>query len=243
MWQWQTWQDLPYLRCSLLESWRHGFFTSHFYPHSPQILTEVLAPDAVSYQLQQVHGNQVVKPSQKLTQGDGLISEQSLQAVWVASADCTPILIGDIVSRKVCAVHAGWRGTAQGIVKEAIALFLKEGCALENLRVALGPAISGTVYQVGLKVAADVCASILPATNDILSLAQTLDPSPIQADSQPDRVRLNVSLVNYMQLQQLGLKSEQMAIAPFCTYQQPEYFFSYRRTKEKKVQWSGIVQS
>jgi hypothetical protein len=31
------------------------------------------------------------------------------------------------------------------------------------------------------------------------------------------------------------------AIAPYCTYQTPEYFFSYRREKQKKVQWSGIV--
>ena len=33
------------------------------------------------------------------------------------------------------------------------------------------------------------------------------------------------------------------AIAPYCTYQTPEYFFSYRWEKQKKVQWSGIVSS
>jgi len=33
------------------------------------------------------------------------------------------------------------------------------------------------------------------------------------------------------------------AIAPYCTYQTPEYFFSYRREKQKKVQWSGIVSN
>ncbi|MGK7891953.1 MAG: laccase domain-containing protein [Leptolyngbyaceae cyanobacterium] len=32
-----------------------------------------------------------------------------------------------------------------------------------------------------------------------------------------------------------------MAIAPYCTFQDPDQFFSYRRTREKKVQWSGIV--
>ncbi|MEM6715611.1 MAG: laccase domain-containing protein, partial [Cyanobacteria bacterium P01_C01_bin.147] len=34
---------------------------------------------------------------------------------------------------------------------------------------------------------------------------------------------------------------EQLATAPHCTFQEPERFFSYRRTREKKVQWSGIV--
>jgi hypothetical protein len=47
--------------------------------------------------------------------------------------------------------------------------------------------------------------------------------------------------VNELQLEQLGIHSEQIAIASYCTYQQPEHFFSYRRDKLKKVQWSGIV--
>ena len=34
---------------------------------------------------------------------------------------------------------------------------------------------------------------------------------------------------------------EQIAIAPYCTFQTPEHFFSYRREQQKKVQWSGIV--
>jgi hypothetical protein len=49
--------------------------------------------------------------------------------------------------------------------------------------------------------------------------------------------------VNELQLERMGISGEQVAIAPHCTYQQPEYFFSYRRDKEKKVQWSGIVSS
>jgi polyphenol oxidase len=39
----------------------------------------------------------------------------------------------------------------------------------------------------------------------------------------------------------LGINPEQIAIAPYCTFQEQDLFFSYRRTGEKKVQWSGIV--
>jgi copper oxidase (laccase) domain-containing protein len=42
-------------------------------------------------------------------------------------------------------------------------------------------------------------------------------------------------------MEQLGIDSEQIAIAPHCTYQEAEHFFSYRRDQLKKVQWSGIV--
>jgi len=44
-------------------------------------------------------------------------------------------------------------------------------------------------------------------------------------------------------LEQLGISLEQIAIAPYCTFQTPEHFFSYRREREKKVQWSGIVST
>ena len=51
----------------------------------------------------------------------------------------------------------------------------------------------------------------------------------------------DVRKVNVLQLESLGITAEQIAIAPYCTYQTPEYFFSYRREQQKKIQWSGIV--
>lgn len=127
-WHWRNWEGMPYLTCSILEPWQHGFFTQPFWPRSPQELTQVLQPDASVYRLKQVHGNTVLTPQEidhKLSNGgddvdgegdsalasaDGLVSEQPLQAVWVASADCTPVLIGDIKTGQVAAIHAGWRG-------------------------------------------------------------------------------------------------------------------------------------
>ncbi len=74
-----------------------------------------------------------------------------------------------------------------------------------------------------------------------MDVLQQLPNSPIFDDSQPGRVRLDVRRVNALQLEQLGIQPEQVAIAPYGTYQVPEHFFSYRRDKLKKVQWSGIV--
>jgi copper oxidase (laccase) domain-containing protein len=110
----------------------------------------------------------------------------------------------------------------------------------------MGPAIAGEVYQVSETVAAEVGASIVsPDKADtpeaILDVLQQLPDSPYLDDPKPGRVRLDVRRVNAIQLEQLGISSEQVAIAPHCTYQQPEHFFSYRRDKLKKVQWSGIV--
>ncbi|GAP98827.1 peptidoglycan editing factor PgeF [Leptolyngbya sp. NIES-2104] len=246
-WHWQTWNDLPYLTCSLLESWRHGFFTQQFSPRSPFELTEVLNPNADAYRVHQVHGNVVLSPfelenpydRENFSQADGLVSGKSQQAVWACSADCTPALIGDVKTGNVSAVHAGWRGTSQKIVPVAIAKLQSQGSRLEDLRIALGPAISGEVYQVSHQVALEVGASIDP--NPTLDRLMSLPNSPILEDATPGRSRLDVRRVIAIQLEQMGITSEQIAIAPHCTYQDPANFFSYRRAKLKKVQWSGIV--
>ncbi|MCU0552402.1 MAG: peptidoglycan editing factor PgeF [Leptolyngbya sp. Prado105] len=246
-WHWQTWNELPYLTCSLLESWQHGFFTQQFAPRVPEELIEVLDPAAEVYRVKQVHGNVVLSPSElerpgdpeKLSDADGMITERSQQAVWACSADCTPALIADTKTGNVAAVHSGWRGTSLKIVPMAIAKLQLQGTQIADLRIALGPAISGEVYQVSHQVALEVGASIEPEPE--LDQLIGLPNSPILTDSTQGRSRLDVRRVIAIQLEQMGITPEQIAIAPHCTYQDPDNFFSYRREKLKKVQWSGIV--
>lgn len=259
IWQWQTWNNLPYLTCSILESWQHGFFSLHYAPRSPAELTPVLHPAAQTFRVKQVHGNTVLAPSDmgepslghaspaELPAADGLMTEQAQQAVWVCSADCTPVLIADIETGQVAAVHAGWRGTALKIVPQAIARMQNQGTQLANVRVAMGPAIAGEVYQVSETVATEVGATIAlidPAhVSNSIAVLKDLPNSPVLDDPEPGRARLDVRRVNVLQLEQMGLSPEQIAIAPHCTYQDSTNFFSYRRTKQKNVQWSGIVSS
>ncbi|QLE55200.1 peptidoglycan editing factor PgeF [Nostoc sp. TCL26-01] len=252
-WHWHNWEGLSYLSCSLLKDWQHGFFTHQFWPMLPPELTKLLHPEASAYRLKQVHGNTVLTPQEidqqlcliedDLALADGLVSEQPLQAIWVASADCTPVLIGDVQTGQVAALHAGWRGTAKQIVPQAIARLQAQGSKLDDLRIAMGPAIAGEVYQVSVEVAAEIGASIISGDDPhkIVQALHALPHSPLLADPEPGRVRVDVRQVNTLQLQNLGISVEQIAIAPYCTYQTPEHFFSYRREQEKKVQWSGIV--
>jgi YfiH family protein len=251
-WHWQTWNGLPYLTCSLLKDWQHGFFTRSFSPRTPSDLVAVLQPAVPVYRVKQVHGNVVLKTgtvepldnlgSQEipLMEADGLFAENSSEAVWVATADCVPVLIADAQTGKVAAVHAGWRGTAAKIVPEAIAHFQAQGSQLEDLRIGLGPAISGQVYQVSLDVATQLAQSLVCDIGGLEPVYQ-LPNSPLMTDPEPDKVRLDVRRFNSLQLEQLGITPEQVAIAPYCTYQDPEAFFSYRREQLKRVQWSGIV--
>ena len=225
-----------------------------FYPRLPAELVAIWQPPASAYRVQQVHGDRLLTPTEieqeatenVLPPADALISDGTEQSLWVASADCTPALIGDLTTGRVAAIHAGWRGTAKRIIPKTIARFLEFGSALADLRIALGPAIAGEVYQVTLEVAAEVGASLfqpeeIDAPETILEALQAISDPPLLPDPEPGRIRLDVRRTNALQLEQLGITPGQIAIAPYCTYQQPQYFFSYRRTQQKNVQWSGIT--
>jgi polyphenol oxidase len=263
-WHWQTWQEHAYLTCDLLAPWEHGFFTQHFYPRLPEELVSIWQLEEAqlptsAYRVKQIHGKVVLTPQEiteivnqtndpdALAEADAVMSDSPQQSVWAASADCTPVLIGDLVTGQACAIHAGWRGTAQKIVPQAIARFLEFGSKKSDLRIAIGPAISGKIYQVDESVAVEVGQSILPDPNlepeIILTKLKHFPHPPILEDELPGKVRLDVPRVNHLQLEQLGINPEQIAIAPYCTFQDQDLFFSYRRTGEKKVQWSGIVSN
>lgn len=264
-WIWKTWDGTEYLTCSGLEQWPHGFFTRTHWPRSPSELVHGVQPAAEVLRVRQVHGNEVLSASDvrrlrcpNLEQlgpeesphpnADGIYSDGENQAVWVCSADCTPALIGDRRTGQVAAVHAGWRGTAAKILPMTIAQMMAMGSRIADLQVAMGPAISGSVYQVTQEVGTQVGESIPEWANSssenakpLTHALQALENPPFLADCEPGRVKLDVRRVNALQLETLGLTPAQIAIAPHCTFQDPERFFSYRRDGQKKVQWSGIV--
>ncbi|MGB3300582.1 MAG: peptidoglycan editing factor PgeF [Phormidesmis sp.] len=273
-WTWRIWQDKPFLTCNLIPQ-PHGFFTRHFHPLAPEDLVRILrhpkdavansVAEAAVYRVKQVHSGNVLMPAEiesiraaglpqsedgslvPFPLADGLVSDRPWQSVWACSADCTPALISDIVTGRVAAVHAGWRGTAQKIVPAAVTRMLEQGSELSNISVALGPAIDGSVYQVMHDVAAKVGASIVSERDgleeSLLAQLMAMKNPPVLSDQRAGRVRLDVRRVNQTQLEQMGLAVEQIAIAPHCTFQEPENFFSYRRTGAKQVQWAGIISS
>ena len=244
------WRD-GVLTCELLASWNHGFFTRSHSPKSPQDLHHHLTDIGKAYRAKQVHGNhlvtaQEIETSQKadapLPEADGVWAspDHGKHSVWVCTADCVPVLIGDRQTGAVAAVHAGWRGTAAGIVTKAIATLVSQGSELKDLQIALGPAISGQAYQVSQEVVDQVIATVK-------------EPVGVHPDPQhPDKAKLDLRQVQLQQLQEIGINPDQVAIAPYCTLQSEEIFFSYRRyflenphphPRSPQVQWSGIAIS
>ena len=149
-----------------------------------------------------------------LNETDAVITNLNGVCVAVKTADCVPILIFDPKRKVVAAVHAGWRGTVQHIVRKTICKMTEEfGSEPCNLFTGIGPSISPAVYEVGEEVWKQFSPDFYQATNT----------------AQKDKRHLDLWSANYHQLIMSGVPSNQIEIARICTWSDRNQFFSARR--------------
>ncbi len=184
----------------------HGFGTRH----SPSWAD----PNRLAM-LKQVHSSRVVAVDGAagcIGEGDALIANRPGMLVGVRTADCVPVLLVDARRRAVAAVHAGWRGSADRIVQNAVTAMRAEyGTDPADVHAAIGPCIRECCYQVGPEVAQRF-AGWIPA------LAGVESP-----------VKIDLAAVNRSQLEDAGVPAEQIYDYALCTRCLVEHFHSYRR--------------
>ncbi|HTC23885.1 MAG TPA: polyphenol oxidase family protein, partial [Gemmatimonadales bacterium] len=79
--------------------------------------------------------------------------------------DCMPVLLAAPGRRVVAAVHAGWRGTAAGVLEAAVDHLAREfAVSSDALEAVIGPSIGGCCYEVGENVVAAFRARTADAT-------------------------------------------------------------------------------
>lgn len=120
-----------------------------------QALQEELAPVAPRLaSARQAHGTRILEHGagwQGWLRVEGFDGHMALDrgiALAVTVADCVAVFIAH-PSGAVGLLHAGWRGTAGGIIGKAIGRLRERGVAAQDLRLHLGPAICGRCYEVG----------------------------------------------------------------------------------------------
>jgi len=105
----------------------------------------------------QVHGTRVAwhkgGEGWRLLDGlDGHATATPGSMLLVTVADCVPIYLVAPRQRVVALLHAGWRGTAGGILARGIELLGSHGVAPTDLVMHCGVAICGPCYEVGAEV-------------------------------------------------------------------------------------------
>lgn len=163
--------------------------------------------------LAQVHGNVPVRHdgiTDQLPEADAIFSEIPGRVCAVLSADCLPVLFADIRGRRVAAAHAGWRGLVAGVLRKTVESL---DCAPEELMAWLGPCIGRGAYQVG---------------EDVRQAFVRNDNAAKEAFRISGRTWLaDLNLLARQQLEKTGV--HRIYGSDFCTYSDPERFFSYRR--------------
>jgi YfiH family protein len=169
------------------------------------------------FELDQVHGRNVRSVAShesaelvRRESGDALVGSAGA-AVGVRTADCVPVLLADPVSRRVAAVHAGWRGVALGVVPAAIDVL---GVPPSRLLAAVFPHIRACCFEVGEEVREQL--AVLPGGEAAIT----------RPGAKPHVALASLLLA---QLMAAGVQAQHIDDVPGCTCCEPERFFSYRR--------------
>lgn len=164
-----------------------------------------------------IHRNQ--NPSELARkEGDWIVSFNPQVSLGIKVADCTAILgegraeNGDFI----LAIHAGWRGTASGVIENCLQSLAKVSGKPGNLRFWLSPSICQKCFEVGGEVLEALGA-------DSKNFAHKKSSA-----SDKEKYLLDLKGFQFKKLKSLG--ASEVFSNPLCTFCQPD-FISYRRAK------------
>lgn len=173
--------------------------------------------------LRQVHGDGVVifngeEPKDIwYKEGDALITRIPGYALAVFTADCFPILIFDPEQEAVGIVHAGWRGSAKGVVAKAIKKMQEVfKSAIKDMQIGIGPGICSSCLEVDAPVKQAFSAAQVPWDR-------------IAQDKGNGKFLLDIYQVNFLLIKSLGIKEENIFSFSICPSCQVKDYYSYRR--------------
>jgi YfiH family protein len=168
----------------------------------------------------QVHGNDTATVGRagsgepNVGDCDALATALPGTALAVQTADCVPILLASAAPHAVVgavgAVHAGWRGSAKGVAREAVHALERLGARPSTLLAWIGPAIGACCYEVGGDVAAQFAGEFVRRGCG-------------------GGFMLDLKAANAAQLEAAGVPRAAIRIHPACTRCGGERFASWRR--------------
>jgi YfiH family protein len=160
-------------------------------------------------------GKGVLSQDDALPETDGMITIEKNVALAAFFADCVPIYLVDSVKGAVGLVHAGRKGTVNGIAGKAVAMMAdKFGSKPSDCYGFIGPSIGSCCYAVGEEIVS------------MFTSGRWKSISPVEKVQ--DKWMLDLWKANKEDLLASGMSAEHIGIAEICTYCDRR-FFSYRR--------------
>jgi len=195
-----------------------------------RFIAAIGAPGWPIIKLKQVHSSIVVdvvdtSAASEAVSGDAAVTALRGVVLAVQTADCVPVLVADTERRAVAAIHAGWRGTAAGIVKSAVARVVEKFHIDPNsLRAVIGPHIGVCCYEVG---------------DDVVEAMS--DPLAIEIREEWLKPHVNLASANRRQLIEAGVPQTQIETSSLCTKCREDLFHSYRRDGKRMGHLLSVI--
>jgi polyphenol oxidase len=167
--------------------------------------------------LAQVHGAEVLNIDERVPESaraDAAVSGRPGRVAVVLTADCMPVFLCDRDGTRVAVAHAGWRGMAAGVLENAVAAL---GVPAGEVIAWMGPAIGPDAFEVGPEVRAAFMAHDVRAEEGFRA-------------GKPGKFMADLYHLARQRLCAAGVR--QIHGGGFCTYHEPERFFSYRRVQK-----------
>lgn len=174
----------------------------------------------------QVHGNEVLYATEsgRYTGYDALVTDKPGLLIGVTVADCVPVLVYDPVHKAVAAIHAGWRGTAGGIVTKTLARMQQQfGTEAERCYAYIGTCIDECTFDVGPEV------------------AEQFDGAFKRAVADSNKSFVDLKAANAHLLLTAGIPATQLEISPFSTVLHNDTYFSYRAEKGQTGRMLAVI--
>lgn len=125
------------------------------------VATALGVPDAPWVMPHHVHGTEVLTVTGGVPRGveaDGVATNRPGLLLVALGADCAPIAIANDTAS--AAIHAGWRGAADGVIAAGVAAVRLLGTG--RIRAVVGPCVCAAHYEFGDALLADLVARLGP---------------------------------------------------------------------------------
>jgi hypothetical protein len=190
------------------------------------------------YDVWQVHGTEVVctdtpRPlDQPHLRADAILTDTPGVTLFMRFADCVPIFLFDQRNRVVGLVHAGWLGTVEKVVSDAVRR-MKSRYRTDpaDILAGIGPSIGPHHYPVGEEVVERVRAAFGP---DAEMLLKRQDGSGGES-----AVQFDLWSANRLLLQEAGVRN--VEISEICTACHLEDWYSHRAEKGRTGRFGALI--
>ncbi|MFA6183702.1 MAG: peptidoglycan editing factor PgeF [Parcubacteria group bacterium] len=156
--------------------------------------------------------------SPKIIKGaDSLITRRKV-FLAVTIADCIPVYFYDEKNKVIGLAHAGWRGIADGIIKNTLNKMLTLGATAIEINIIMGPGIRDCHFEVD---------------NDVAVNFKNYSEFIFKKEN---KIFINLFGIINKESLDFGIKKENISDYEECTFENSNKYFSYRRDNPKIVE-------